>query len=351
MKSAGLLYTLLALLAGAWHNLSVGPAPSCGDAGPAMSMELLHSRRRTAQELDLPSPDPPSCLSRPPDPTSLPSHAGSAAARAAGAGASRELQSITLPNVALPSLSAFVPELGDVKMLTVDQFLTKAGLPTWAQLGLPPLAELMKPVGGLQGVKLPSMAEVSTQADTVFRQVLTDLLPAPLQGLAKVNIAKVVPGLNATTIARAQVGAAVATATHLNSTFTTLRRLNATATAVNKVNARLPKFMRQAPLPTLPSLPSGLPSFGALLSSFGLNATMLSGLNAAMIESKWNQPITLPPLKLPANTTLPTLEQVLTVATKVSTLVSALPNNSDGSATSLAEMMAVAKAINSLLKS
>jgi hypothetical protein len=287
------------------------------------------------------APPPPPPAARPRSPV-----AGAAASASGGA---RELQAFTLPSVALPSLSAFVPELGDVKLLSVNEFLTKAGLPTWEQLGLPPLATLMKPIGGPTGLKLPSMAEVTTQANTVFRDVLTQLLPAPLQGLAKIDIAKVFPKLNATTAARAEVGAAIAAATHVNSTLNALRRLNATAAAVNKVNARLPKFMQQKPLPTLPALPSGLPAFSTLLADIGFNATALSSLNAAAIASKWNQPITLPSLKLPANATLPSLEQVLGAATKVSTLVSALPNNSDGSGTSLAELLALAKALNSVL--
>ena len=73
----------------------------------------------------------------------------------------RELQQLQIPpellqflpvgsqlNVALPPLESFLPSLdGYAELPAFSEFLNKTGLPTWEEAGLPPLAELLKPLG------------------------------------------------------------------------------------------------------------------------------------------------------------------------------------------------------------
>jgi len=76
-------------------------------------------------------------------------------------------------------------------MMPLSDFLAAAGLPQWDELGLPAIAEMLKPVGGPSGIQFPSMAEAYTQANAVFKQVLAAQLPSSLKGAAaNVNLPK-----------------------------------------------------------------------------------------------------------------------------------------------------------------
>lgn len=98
--------------------------------------------------------------------------------RRAGAASARELQQAFVvpktPKLDLPAVREFLPSEETMNhMMSVDQFLTKSGLPTWDELGLPPISELMRPVGGARigGGKLPSRAEVAKLANDTIAQV------------------------------------------------------------------------------------------------------------------------------------------------------------------------------------
>ena len=77
-------------------------------------------------------------------------------------------------------------------MMSINQVLSKSGLPKWDELGLPPISELMKPVGAPRDVlgKMPSRAEVAKMANETLAQVVNELLPPELKALSSVKLPK-----------------------------------------------------------------------------------------------------------------------------------------------------------------
>lgn len=120
------------------------------------------------------APTPPThqhllCLPRHLNPlTSLPLqppllyHPNSAPHPLGSASASRELLQGKLPKLDLPPITEFLPPLESTNLMPLNAFLNKTGLPSWDELGLPPISELMRPVGGPRPImaKFPSRAEV-----------------------------------------------------------------------------------------------------------------------------------------------------------------------------------------------
>ncbi|GBF95563.1 hypothetical protein Rsub_08544 [Raphidocelis subcapitata] len=215
----------------------------------------------------------------------------------------------------LPPISAFLPPTDALDFPTVDQFLAKVGLPSWEELGLPPISELMKPVGGPQGVQLPSLAEVATQANSTLAQVLADvtqdMVPASVQKFAKLSPIK-------------------------------LRTVIAAAVAVGRFT--------NAPALRLPFIPERLPTLTQLLRAAhvpGANATttVLAQLNATNLAAVWDKPITVPALQLPAG--LPSYEEALkavTMAAKFLNALNALPE--PGTLPSLVQVLKVVNAVH-----
>jgi hypothetical protein len=75
-------------------------------------------------------------------------------------------------------------------MMPLNELLAKTGLPQWDELGLPPIQELMKPVGPPRSAsgKLPSRADVAKLANDTLVQVVNELLPPELKALASVQL-------------------------------------------------------------------------------------------------------------------------------------------------------------------
>jgi hypothetical protein len=185
------------------------------------------------------------------------------------AASSRSLEAVTLPTLALPALSEFLPPADMVKMMPLSDFLTKAGLPQWDELGLPPLSELLKPVGGPEGAKLPSMAQISNEANTVFQQVLATSLPPELQSLTKVAGA---PKINVTAAAKA-----------LNATAVTALINSLGLPGVNSASLAALQSVVQAdwnnPI-AIPSLPAGvMPSYTDIYKAAATTYRVANALN------------------------------------------------------------------------
>lgn len=114
-------------------------------------------------------------------------------AGAASARSTRELQQNFKPaKLDLPPIQAFLPDSNIVAVVNVNKILKNAGLPSWEELGLPPISELMKPVGAPRNVmdKLPSKADVAKMANETLTQVVNELLPPELKALASVQLPK-----------------------------------------------------------------------------------------------------------------------------------------------------------------
>lgn len=219
-------------------------------------------------------------------------HAAAAAGSAshpAATNTGRALRAATLPALALPPITAFLPPIEDVGIDSMSSFMTRTGLPSWEELGLPPISELMKPVGGPEGAQLPSPAEIYAQASAVADQVIVNQLPKAL--LPTYKLAK---ALGLVRLPGADKNGAV----------------NVTA------------------IP-LPKIPKGLPTLASLLAALrvpGMNATatvlrQASRLDSTALAAQWDKPIALPPLALPDN--LPSFQQVLQTAKLAQTLMSA----------------------------
>jgi hypothetical protein len=77
-----------------------------------------------------------------------------------------------LSKLDLPPIQEFLPP-PDKTIMPVNDMLTKAGLPTWEELGLPSIYEFMRPVGSPRNImgKLPSRGEVAKLANETLSQV------------------------------------------------------------------------------------------------------------------------------------------------------------------------------------
>ena len=233
---------------------------------------------------------------------------------AAATGGSRNLQGIfSVEGITFPPLTDFLPPLQDLKLPNIDGILKTAGMPTWEELNLPPLEQLLMPVGGMQGVQLPSLGEDVNMADDVFNSVLIQTLPAPLQKLANLDASKL--------------------------------KYNITALA-QRYNVTLPASLSPVKLPTVPSglpaLNSLLKQAGPLLSAVGVNTTGLNLPNVTRIWALRNQRATLPPLALPKN--LPSFEEVAGVITKAQKFLALAPK--PDTLPSLEQVMTVVNALN-----
>ena len=250
--------------------------------------------------------------------TTRPQNCTLAASPAAGAAAAagRDLQSTTLPTVALPPIAAFLPAADSVSIMPLNQFLAEAGLPSWDELGLPPISELLKPVGGPQGAKLPSPAQIAAQANSVFNDVMNQLLPSQVKGVLKFT------GL-------ASGG---------------LRTVNATAVA-KSLNITLPPALANARLPINATV-----AFLKLLQVPGTQSSVFAAMVNATnnLQAAWNQPIVLPPLALPKGVQVPSLDQLVAAISKAVQLANATsPKNSQ--LPTLQQTVSVLSAINSAL--
>jgi hypothetical protein len=131
---------------------------------------------------------PPPPHPRPPTPPFPPNPPGTTTARS-----SRDLQQLKgVAKLDLPSIQEFLPA-GDVAgVVNVNKILKNAGLPSWEELGLPPISELMKPVGAPRSVmdKMPTKADVAKMANATLVQVVNELLPPELKALASVQLPK-----------------------------------------------------------------------------------------------------------------------------------------------------------------
>ncbi|GBF94394.1 hypothetical protein Rsub_07208 [Raphidocelis subcapitata] len=107
----------------------------------------------------------------------------------AGAASARQLQQTKIAKLDLPPIADFLPS-PDLAMMPMSDFLKKAGLPQWEELGLPPLSELMRPVGQPKSImgKLPSRADVAKMANDTLVQVVNEMLPPELKALASVQL-------------------------------------------------------------------------------------------------------------------------------------------------------------------
>ena len=99
-----------------------------------------------------------------------------------------DLTKLTIPGLSLipqslglPAITEFLPPLETLNLPNIDDFLAKTGLPSWDQLGLPPLSELMKPIGDLGTFELPSVDEILSRSQTVLDSTMKDLLPAGIK--------------------------------------------------------------------------------------------------------------------------------------------------------------------------
>jgi hypothetical protein len=228
------------------------------------------------------------------------------------------LASSTVAPLELPPISAFLPPADALDFPTMDQFLAKVGLPSWEEMGLPPVSELMKPVGGPQGMQLPSLAEMATQANSTLVQVLTDvtseMVPANVQKVAKLSPIKM-----HTLVSGALAAGRIANATVFR----------------------------------LPGIPHGLPSLAQLLRAArvpGANGTttlldQLGRVNATSLAAVWDKPITVPALDLP--TGLPSYQEAVKTVVTASKLLNALNALPDpGTLPSLVQVLRVVNAVH-----
>ena len=236
----------------------------------------------------------------------------------------RALRSTTLPALALPPITAFLPPVDAVGIASMSNFMTRSGLPTWDELGLPPIAELMKPVGGPKGAQLPSPAEIYAQAGAALDEVVAAQLPKAL--LPTYKLAK---GLGLVRLPGTGANGAV----------------NISAIAV-------------------PTIPKGLPTLAALLAALkvpGMNATATvlreaEKLNTTALAAAWEKPIAVPALALPNN--LPSFQQVMAAAKLANTLMNAMPLAAAGgkaattaaNVPSFAQVMSIVNQIGKSLK-
>lgn len=112
---------------------------------------------------------------------------------AARPGSARQLQqALHMPQLDLPPIAEFLPPIDSTNLMPLDVFLNKTGLPSWDELGLPPLSALMRPVGTPQSIfsHMPSRAEIAQMANDTMNQVLQELLPPELKALASVQLPK-----------------------------------------------------------------------------------------------------------------------------------------------------------------
>ena len=208
------------------------------------------------------------------------------------------------------------PNPDSVSIMPLNQFLAEAGLPSWDELGLPPISELLKPVGGPQGAKLPSPAQIAAQANSVFNDVMNQLLPSQVKGVLKFT------GL-------ASGG---------------LRTVNATAVA-KSLNITLPPALANARLPINATV-----AFLKLLQVPGTQSSVFAAMVNATnnLQAAWNQPIVLPPLALPKGVQVPSLDQLVAAISKAVQLANATsPKNSQ--LPTLQQTVSVLSAINSAL--
>ena len=132
----------------------------------------------------------------------------------------RELQQMQIPtellqflpvgsqlNVALPPLESFLPPLdGYAELPAFSDFLNKTGLPTWDEAGLPPLGDLLKPLGAQKAA--PPLQAMLAQMNLPpgLAPLLAALPPInlpPISDIAKLlpplgDIVKVLPPLQGT---------------------------------------------------------------------------------------------------------------------------------------------------------
>lgn len=227
----------------------------------------------------------------------------------------RELHGASLPSVALPSISAFLPNPSTVAVMPLNEFLARAGLPTWDELGLPPVSELLKPAGGPQGARLPSPAQIAARANEVLSDVSAQLLPPQARALLRLS--------------RAAGGG--------------LKTVNASALAAG-LNVSVPPALARVRLP--------VNTTAAVLKALKVPGTQSSLFAAAVratssIQAAWNSPITLPPLGLPKGLHGPSLDQLVVAVSRAAQLAGALPKGSE--LPTLGQVLTVLGALNSAL--
>lgn len=200
------------------------------------------------------------------------------------------------------------------------------GLPTWSELGLPPIAELMKPIGGPEEISLPSLDTAMAQANEVFNQVVYDMMPPEVKALMNIKY----PNFNMSSLALA-----------------TARALNVT----------VPPALLKLHLPTMPQ---NMPQLKTLLSNIGLNNTLLSsvGLNAsalhvpaslnvaAKISSLLSSPIKMGALKLPSN--MPSFDTVMSAVNQAYQFLDSLPSKDQ--LPTLSQIMSVINTIDKVVQ-
>lgn len=163
----------------------------------------------------------------------------------------------------MPSLSEFLPPMGDINLPPIDEFLEMTGLPSWNQLGLPPLSDLLKPMGDINTpLELPSVNEILTRANDTMTQVIAQLLPAGIK-------LPPLPALDLTKLPQM---------IQLPSLDDILAGLNGLSN-----------------LPNLPGLPAGLPALGEVVKAVTPLAEALKALPPIDLNNL-NAPITLPSL-------------------------------------------------------